>query len=127
MLAYDRCAPAMTQTTLIGGLGLSVFAFSTFTPTQRFGVMMLTLLGAALVGDLVFLPAILASPLGKYFCPKQARQPKRAQEPGLVPEPAESAHESATETGPTPHSGIRSKQGEPLRLRRDDSHHKPPD
>ncbi len=67
--AYRRCAAAMTQTTLIGGLGLAVFALSTFTPTQYFGVMMLTLLGAALVGDLIFLPALLAGPLGRYFCP----------------------------------------------------------
>jgi len=123
MLAYDRCAGAMTQTTLIGGLGLSVFAFSTFTPTQRFGVMMLTLLVAALVGDLVFLPALLASPLGKYFCPKQ---PPSAKAPGLVEEPQESALESASDVGQTPHSGIRSKQGEPLRLRRDRGHQGPP-
>ena len=44
----------MTQTTAIGGLGLAVFAFSTFTPTQRFGALMLALLVAALVGDLIF-------------------------------------------------------------------------
>ena len=123
MLAYDRCAGAMTQTTLIGGLGLSVFAFSTFTPTQRFGVMMLTLLVAALVGDLVFLPALLASPLGKYFCPKR---PPSAEAPGLVEEPQEAALESAGDTGQTPHSGIRSKQGETLQLRRDRGHERPP-
>ena len=66
-LSYDRVATAMTQTTLIGGLGLSAFALSTFTPTQAFGVLMLFLLVAALVGDLIFLPALLAGPLGKYF------------------------------------------------------------
>jgi len=66
-VAYSRVATAMTQTTLIGGLGLSAFALSTFTPTQRFGVLMLILLGMALVGDLIVLPAILAGPLGKYF------------------------------------------------------------
>ena len=66
-LAYRRVATAMTQTTLIGGLGLSAFALSTFTPTQRFGVLMLFMLVAALIGDLIFLPAILASPLGKLF------------------------------------------------------------
>lgn len=65
--AYRRVATAMTQTTLIGGVGLAVFALSTFTPTQRFGVMMVTLLAAALVGDLVFLPALLAGPLGRFF------------------------------------------------------------
>ncbi|MBW3597000.1 MAG: MMPL family transporter, partial [Planctomycetes bacterium] len=66
-LAYRRCAVAMTQTTAIGGLGLAVFAVSSFTPTQRFGVLMLTLLSAALVGDLIFLPALLAGPLGRVF------------------------------------------------------------
>ena len=65
--AYDRVATAMTQTTLIGGLGLFAFALSTFTPTQKFGVLMLFLLTAALIGDLIFLPALLASPLGRFF------------------------------------------------------------
>ncbi len=68
MLAYDRCAIAMGQTTLIGGLGLAVFATSTFTPTQQFGYLMITMLGTALVGDLLLLPALLASPLGRFFC-----------------------------------------------------------
>ena len=67
MLAYERCATAMSQTTLIGGLGLAVFAFSTFTPTQRFGYLMLALLATALVGDLIFLPAVLSSPIGRFF------------------------------------------------------------
>ena len=67
LLAYERVGMAMTQTTAIGGLGLSIFAFSTFTPTQRFGTLMLALLAAALVGDLVFLPALLVSPIGRMF------------------------------------------------------------
>ncbi len=76
LAAYKHVAPAMTQTTIIGGLGLSVFALSTFTPTQRFGTLMLALLGAALVGDLIFLPALLASPLGRVFGvrPKNPKQ-----------------------------------------------------
>ena len=48
MLSYERCATAMMQTTLIGGLGLAVFATSTFTPTQQFGYLMISMLGAAL-------------------------------------------------------------------------------
>ncbi|MGL6194766.1 MAG: efflux RND transporter permease subunit [Thermoguttaceae bacterium] len=67
MDSYERCATAMSQTTLIGGLGLSAFAFSTFTPTQMFGVMMLALLSVSLVGDLIFLPSILTGPAGKFF------------------------------------------------------------
>ncbi|MEM6688866.1 MAG: MMPL family transporter [Planctomycetota bacterium] len=67
---YRRVGPAMTQTTIVGGLGLFVFALSTFTPTQRFGTLMLVMLGAALVGDLILLPALLAGPLGRVFKPR---------------------------------------------------------
>lgn len=67
LIAYRRVATAMTQTTAIGGIGLSIFAFSTFTPTQMFGTLMLALLAAALLGDLFFLPALLASSLGRVF------------------------------------------------------------
>ncbi|QDT67283.1 Multidrug resistance protein MexB [Planctomycetes bacterium MalM25] len=67
--AYERCATAMTQTTLIGGLGLAVFAVSTFTPTQQFGSLMITMLATALVGDLILLPALLCGPLGRFFAP----------------------------------------------------------
>ena len=76
LLAYRRVATAMTQTTAIGGIGLSIFAFSTFTPTQMFGTLMLALLAAALVGDLLFLPALLASPLGKMFDRNDDKQKK---------------------------------------------------
>ncbi len=90
MLAYDRCATAMLQTTIIGGLGLAVFATSTFTPTQQFGYLMISMLAAALVGDLLLLPAILASPLGRFFggkAPVPATEPSWSEvlEGGGVP------------------------------------------
>jgi uncharacterized protein len=66
--AYKRVAQAMTETTFIAGFGLAAFAFSTFMPTQRFGIFMLFLLFAALYGDLILLPALLASRLGNLFC-----------------------------------------------------------
>jgi len=69
MAAYERCSVAMFQTTLIGGLGLAVFATSTFTPTQQFGYLMIAMLAVALVGDLLLLPAILVGPLGNFFGP----------------------------------------------------------
>ncbi|MCL2119132.1 MAG: MMPL family transporter [Planctomycetaceae bacterium] len=69
--AYERCATAMTEMTVICGLGLSAFSFSTFTPTQMFGKMMLSILLVSMLGDLVFLPAILTGPFGKYFVRKQ--------------------------------------------------------
>ena len=98
--AYKRCATAMTETTLIGGLGLAAFAFSTFTPTQMFGVMMLTMLSVALIGDLVFLPAILTGPAGRFFVPKR----KSALDPPseITPELNETPKNITGETDPAP-------------------------
>ena len=67
MLAFKGCARAMYQSWGVIGLGLSVFALSPFGPTQKFGYMMLSMLTVALVGNLVFLPALLAGPLGGVF------------------------------------------------------------
>ncbi|MCC9602113.1 MMPL family transporter [Stieleria sp. JC731] len=57
--AYRHCGRAMIQTTLICGSGLAIFALSNFMPTARFAWMMVLLLAAALVGDLLLLPALL--------------------------------------------------------------------
>ena len=69
--AFRHCARAMTQTTLICGLGLLVYTLSLFVPTRRFSWMMLALLFAALAGDLILLPALLAGPAGKLFQPRR--------------------------------------------------------
>ncbi len=74
---FRRCAPAMVQTTLICGLGILVLVQSAFVPTRRFAVLIFLLLATALPGDLVLLPAILASPLGRYFGRKS--KPKRLE------------------------------------------------
>ncbi len=47
--------------------------FSTFTPTQMFGTMMLVILFAALFGDLIFLPSILTGPAGRFFYKKKKK------------------------------------------------------
>jgi len=119
-LAYNRCATAMTQTTLIGGFGLAVFAFSTFVPTQKFGTMMLTLLAAALVGDLLFLPAILAGPLGPLF--GKTRQPKPESESESQPEDMTPQH--MNESVATRHSG-KAGQTQGAMLRQDRKHRLP--
>lgn len=71
--AYQRSAAPTLQAGLVNGLGLSVFAMSSFVPTQRFGVLMLAILGAGIVAELVLLPALLFSPLGKVFDPAPDR------------------------------------------------------
>lgn len=60
---YRHCARAITQTAIICGLGLLVYSLSGFVPTRRFAWMMFALLLAALIGDLLLLPALLLSPL----------------------------------------------------------------
>jgi uncharacterized protein len=130
--AYGKVALAMTQTTAIGGLGLAVFALSTFTPTQRFGTLMLALLMAALVGDLIFLPALLAGPLGAIFRtrkekPDDAAGARLATEQGTLGEehPAESDAaaseggqdgEKRDRTAATPHSRSMRREGELNRI-----------
>ncbi|MCA9229746.1 MAG: MMPL family transporter [Planctomycetales bacterium] len=109
MLAYDRCATAMLQTTIIGGLGLAVFATSTFTPTQQFGYLMISMLAAALVGDLLLLPAILASPFGWFFGGSKtaAAEPAGLTETAIdaaqnQPVPSSVAHTTLPELEPQP-------------------------
>ena len=126
-LAYRRCGAAMTQTTFIGGLGICVFGLSTFTPTQQFGVLMLLLLVAALVGDLIFLPAILIGPLGKLFEFKKDKtnrnrtdQPavlssrKQLEQLEIVPESAPS--DNVTGVQATPHSHLKGSNRQSKRI-----------
>lgn len=65
--SFAHCAGAMIHTTIICASGLLVFSASSFVPILHFAWLMVFLLIAALVGDLVLLPAILAGPFGKCF------------------------------------------------------------
>ncbi|HVU89818.1 MAG TPA: MMPL family transporter [Pirellulales bacterium] len=67
VFAYRNAAVAMAQSSIIVGLGLAVFGFSSFVPTKMFGLLMLLLLAWGLFADLVLLPAIVAGPLGRFF------------------------------------------------------------
>jgi predicted RND superfamily exporter protein len=82
--AYRRSATATLQAALINGLGLSVFATSSFTPTKRFGWLMLVIILAGMVAELIMCPSILFGPMGKAFEKKK----KIPLESGL-PEPVE--------------------------------------
>jgi predicted RND superfamily exporter protein len=106
MLAYEGCARAMYQSWSVLGLGLAVFALSSFVPTQRFGAMMFLLLSAALVGNLFMLPSVLASPIAHFFGRRLIKQVS-AQQGGE----GEVAHVTAT---PEPAA---------QQIRRDTSHH----
>ena len=51
---------AIFFTTIVLSLSFSLFAFSTFTPNQNFGVVTATALVIALIIDLLYLPALLS-------------------------------------------------------------------
>jgi len=73
--AFQHSAGALTQSAIVCGLGILVFAASSFAPTRRFAWMLALLVTAALAGDLVLLPALLASPLGRFFRPASRSRP----------------------------------------------------
>jgi predicted RND superfamily exporter protein len=69
--AFRHSAAALLQSGLVCGVGILAFAASPFAPTRRFAWMLSLLVGIALVGDLVVLPALLSTPLGRWFRPRR--------------------------------------------------------
>ncbi len=91
MFAYEDCARAIYQSWGVIGLGLSAFALSSFTPTQRFGYLMFIMLTFSSIGNLVMMPALLAGPAGRFFWKKSeklaAAHRKRHEEIAVEEEP----------------------------------------
>jgi predicted RND superfamily exporter protein len=85
LASYRRSANATLQAGLINGLGLSVFAATSITPTQRFGWLMLTILIAGITAELIMLPALLFGPAGKVFSTKG--QPTKDGRKGAASKP----------------------------------------
>lgn len=65
VLAYERCGPALIQTTIICACGLLIYSFSDFLPVRHFAWVLLLMLVVALFGDLILLPALLSGMLGR--------------------------------------------------------------
>ena len=87
-VAYSRCTIAMTQTTIICGLGLLVLTLSSFVPTAQFAWLILVLLAAALVGDLILLPALLVGPAGQLMIRGLVRSQSAPATAVASPDPA---------------------------------------
>ncbi len=64
------CAVAMFHTMLISCCSMLPFLFAEFIPTRQFACLMIAMLGGSILGDLVLLPALLLSPLGRCLIPK---------------------------------------------------------
>jgi predicted RND superfamily exporter protein len=65
--AVSSCVRPMSYTTIVCTLGLSIFVFSEFLPAQNFAIAICVLLSLALVCDILFLPALIIGPLGRFF------------------------------------------------------------
>ncbi|HBE70556.1 MAG TPA: hypothetical protein DDW52_20615 [Planctomycetaceae bacterium] len=65
--AMRACARPMLNTTFICTASMLPFLFSEFLPTSKFALLMILMLLGAIIGDLIMLPAILLSPLGKFI------------------------------------------------------------
>jgi predicted RND superfamily exporter protein len=74
--AFEHCAKAMIDTSLICGLGVAPFLLGVFMPTVNFATLLIAMLFTALLGDLILLPAILAGPAGILF---RSRKKKSGQ------------------------------------------------
>lgn len=59
-IALRHAGAPIAQAALICGVGMLAMTISNFRPTVNFGFLMANLLAAALIGDLVLLPALMA-------------------------------------------------------------------
>lgn len=62
--ALGHCGPAMWQTSAAVGISLAMLYPADLLLVSRFGILMCALVTAALLADIIFLPALLAGPLG---------------------------------------------------------------
>lgn len=65
MDTMSNCAIAMVHTMLISCCSMLPFMFADFVPTKQFACLMIAMIGSSILGDLVLLPALLLSPLGR--------------------------------------------------------------
>ena len=96
------------------GIGLMMLAPAELLLVSRFGWLMASLIGVALIGDVVFLPSLLTGPLGRLI----ERSTPRNERSGQASEPnAGSLEEETARTTsgpPRPHFDL---SGSPVRQR----------
>lgn len=63
--AFSNCGKAMVHTMLISCCSMVPFLLAEFNPTRQFATLMIAMMSSSILGDLVLLPALLLSPLGK--------------------------------------------------------------
>jgi predicted RND superfamily exporter protein len=98
--ALGHCGPAMWQTSAAVGLGLLMLFPADLLLVSRFGWLMAALIGAALVADVIFLPALLAGSLGRLI-EKQVACPDPTSPPSSQSQPPSPHRQPATQSDPS--------------------------
>jgi predicted RND superfamily exporter protein len=81
--ALGHCAPAMWQTSAAIAVALLMLAFADLLLISRFGWLMSALIAAALVADVIYLPALLSGALGSVI---ENTVRRRSARPGAAEE-----------------------------------------
>lgn len=77
LLAYGASVRPMYQSCALLGMGMGCLIISEFLPILQFGMIMVAMLAAGLVGNLVFLPALLSGPLGRIIATQSRKRHER--------------------------------------------------
>ncbi|MCR9234379.1 efflux RND transporter permease subunit [Gimesia chilikensis] len=88
--ALGHCGPAMWQTSAVVAISLAMLYPAELLLVSRFGILMCALITAALLADIIFLPALLAGPLGTLIVNSQKREQKATEKHPLLQEGKES-------------------------------------
>ena len=109
--ALGHCGPAMWQTSCAVGIGLLMLWPADLLLISRFGWLMAALIGAALVADVIFLPALLAGPLGRLLCGSESQAESESAGADASTDDPEQAAPAATSrhehiAAPKPHGPI---------------------
>jgi len=82
--ALDKTGPPIAEAAVIAAVGMLALSCSEFGPTSRFGLLMSALLIAALIGDLVLLPSLLALRPGSVDEKEPATHPMTIKHPHFI-------------------------------------------
>jgi len=104
--AMRHCGAALTEASIVVGLGLLVLLPAELTLISRFGWLMATMVVAALIGDLVMMPALLAGWLGTKIMKTIEKQRESI---------------ATDESDPTGSSGLHAPHSSEPRIHRDDT------
>ena len=102
--SWQVCAWPMIQTSVVAAIGLAILSFSEFRPVARFGQLMATMLVLALLADLVLLPYMLTTWIGRLFPPLRQDSPTSDRDSAVTGEQAlmnaAAGHDSCSEVQP---------------------------